>query len=319
MPIIRNLNIEDTEVYREQLIQYIYERNINNVHMESYNFKDAEVEYRELLSYFHDDKAIIYGAIEQNKLIGFIYAYQYPFRDDISRIYISILYVNKEYRSRHIGKNLLREIENYAQKIKVRAVYLHTEAFNTDVVKFYQRNGYEIERIQMIKNVERKSIEIIDWTQDIRGEIYELREADIKRNELDLVNLFLMNTKAHILADCFDQKWAEEKIKDLQGYVAENKAIVYGFLYKEELVGFIWVFPYSYKGEKRYLLNALTVLPKYRGKGIADILFQTVEKRIEEKGLSLYLLVDKANERAYSFYKKHGMKDELFQYVKYIN
>lgn len=317
MANIKVLDVKDILSYRERLIQYIFESYKNTVYMESYSYKDAGSKYDDLLLYVNDKKAIVYGAIEENELIGFVWAYKFPFRDDKSRFYIGILHINEKYRNMHIGRQLLYEIENYAKEIDIHAIYLHAEVCNTGAVKFYRRNGYRVERIQLVKK------RLDEWQQDdennakITGEgVYELKEADIRNFNKSLIELFMINTSAHILTDCFDEIWAKKKIEELEGYVKESKAIVYGFFQKRNLIGFIWVFPYAYKGQKRYLLNAITVFPEYRGNNIADKLFRSIENHLRNQ--VLYTLVDKANERAYRFYQNQGMKEEAYQFVKVL-
>ncbi len=151
MPIVRILDVRDIERYRARFIYYIFDSFKNTLYMDTYTIKDAEDKYGDLLLHASHKKAIVCGAIEDNELIGFIWAYKYPFRDDHSRLYISILHIDEEYRSMNIGSQLLFEIEAYARQEKIHAIYLHAEAFNTGALRFYQRNGYEFERIQMVK------------------------------------------------------------------------------------------------------------------------------------------------------------------------
>lgn len=82
--------------------------------------------------------------------------------------------------------------------------------------------------------------------------------------------------------------------------------------------GFVWIFPYGYKGETRYLLNAITVFSEYKGKKVADKLFQSIEQQAKEDYKTLYTFVDKVNERVYRFYKKHKMIEEIYQYAKEV-
>lgn len=165
MPGIKFLKSRDIEFYKEQLIRYIYESNRNAAYMESYSKNDAKDKYEELLSYSKEKKAIVYGAIEEGNLIGFIWAYRYAFREDQSRLYVSILHVDKAYRNMHVGRELLTTVEERAAKEKINTVYLHAEADNLGAVRFYEKNGYEIERIQLAK----RKFENIDDIKCVRG------------------------------------------------------------------------------------------------------------------------------------------------------
>jgi ribosomal protein S18 acetylase RimI-like enzyme len=134
-----------------------------------------------------------------------------------------------------------------------------------------------------------------------------------------LAELFLINTKAHILTQSEDYQTAFVRITELIDYIMQDKAIVYGYFDKKELAGFIWVFPYEYRKEERYLLNAITVLPEYRKKHIASRLFESVENEIYGKKTALFTFVDVVNEKGRHFYQRHGMEEEAYQLVKNIH
>lgn len=151
MQVIRQLNIEDLRNFKDTIIRFIYESNKKAAYMESYNKAHAKEKYEELLSYVDDFKAVVYGAVKDAKLVGFLWAYKYPFRDDKDRLYVSILHVEQEYRSKKIGSSLLAEIEQYAKKENYSSVFLHTEAFNQGAIRFYERCGYDVERLQLVK------------------------------------------------------------------------------------------------------------------------------------------------------------------------
>ena len=126
----------------------------------------------------------------------------------------------------------------------------------------------------------------------------------------------MINTRAHILTEGFNSQWAEKKIMDLPEYISEGKAIVLGFFDGEELVGFMWVFPYIYKAKERWLLNAITMFLQYRGKGAAGEMFIQMERLLANTEKDLYTHVDAANKAAWHFYIAQGMEEEELQMVK---
>lgn len=134
-----------------------------------------------------------------------------------------------------------------------------------------------------------------------------------------MAELFFINTKAHILTQSADYQMMLIKIIELIDYIMRDKAIVYGYFDKTEITGFIWVFPYKYQKEERYLLNAITVFPEYRKKHIASMLFASVEKEIYCKRKALFTFVDVVNEKGRLFYQRHGMEEEAYQLVKNIH
>lgn len=150
---IKLLTLEEVMNFGQEITHFIFESNKNAAYMDSYTVEDAEKKMEELQLYMQSGKAVIVGAIEDNDLLGFLWAYTYPFRDDTNRLYLSIIHVDEKYRNRKIGKQLLDRIDEYAHKIGRCAIYLHAEAFNTGAIKFYKQNGFSPERIQLVRKV----------------------------------------------------------------------------------------------------------------------------------------------------------------------
>lgn len=62
-----------------------------------------------------------------------------------------MLQVHPEYRGRGIGKTLLSRLEKYAVENGYDAIDMITSASNDGAIRFYEREGYEIERLQLYK------------------------------------------------------------------------------------------------------------------------------------------------------------------------
>lgn len=152
MTKIERLSCQDAQIARDALIDYICESNQMAAHMGSYQREDAQMKYQELLEYLKAGKAVSFGAWDRERLTGFVWAYEYPFREDLSRIYVSILHVHRDYRGRGIGKELLSAVEAEAAARGLGSVYLHAEAENHRSLRFYQRMGYHKERVQLCKS-----------------------------------------------------------------------------------------------------------------------------------------------------------------------
>lgn len=128
----------------------------------------------------------------------------------------------------------------------------------------------------------------------------------------------MINTKAHVLTESFDQQWVSGKITELIEYISKEQALVLGYFEKKELEGFIWVFPYKFHKEERNKLNAITVFPKFRKKHIDKKLFRGMEYELRNDNRAIYTFVDVANEGGYNFYLKQGMVEEVYQLMKKI-
>lgn len=314
MQKIKKLTIEDAQTFKKDIIHFIYDSVKNSAHEDSYSMSDAECKYAEMVEYMKVDKALVCGATIGNSLCGFIWGYEFPFRDDKQRLYVSILHVEEKFRNQNLGMLLLEYIEKQAKVLGYHAVFLHTEAFNKGAIRFYERMGYELERVQLVK---RTFVKTKNADNAKGGRL--LTDRDILKNKEILIYLFMLNTKAHILTECFDSRWVEKKIMDLPKYISEGKAVVLGCFDREDLVGFMWVFPYTYKKEPRWMLNAITVLPQYRKKGVAGKMFMQMERLLASTEKILYTYVDVANEAAWRFYIAQGMEEEEFQMVKELS
>ena len=155
--LIKRLTTEDIFYNKESIVRYIFESNTNCSFMNEYSMEDATNKWTELYNYSLNNQALAYGAFANynSKIVmaGFVWAYEYPFREELHRLYVSILHVHREYRSAGIGKQLMKKIEDEALTAGYSAVYLHAEGFNDRGIKFYNKNGYETERVQLVKKL----------------------------------------------------------------------------------------------------------------------------------------------------------------------
>lgn len=149
---IEFLTVEKAEKNKEKLARFYYENVKSCSCMERFSLDDAFVKMGSLISHISDHTAIAYGAFDRHELVGFIWAYSYPFREE-QRIYVNEIRVMNEYRNQGIGAELLRVIEERTKAMGIRTIYLHAEASNSEAINFYKSNGYEEERVQLKKEV----------------------------------------------------------------------------------------------------------------------------------------------------------------------
>lgn len=149
---IVTLSSKDVKKYFEKISQYIYESNMMCDYIKTYSIDDARMKTTEMEKYVANGRAIVVGAIEDEKMVGFIWSYKYPYREDFNRLYASIVHVDKEYRRQSIGAGLISKLEQEAIKLGIKKIYLHSEATSKSV-DFYEREGFEKERIQLVKEL----------------------------------------------------------------------------------------------------------------------------------------------------------------------
>ncbi|MCF0137044.1 MAG: GNAT family N-acetyltransferase [Oscillospiraceae bacterium] len=147
---IEKLGAERAESFFETLTDYYYANSIKCSCLESFTRSDAENKIRSMISHIADGSAIVYGSIGDGELLGYIWAYRISFRDE-DRVYVSEVHVSEKCRGQGTGHQLLAAVEEEARKMKVPALYIHTEADNSGAIKLYEREGYRMERVQMRK------------------------------------------------------------------------------------------------------------------------------------------------------------------------
>lgn len=95
---------------------------------------------------------------ENEKIVGLIvgvinndeterYDFKAPKRGRITE-----LIVDKEYRGKQIGKQLLDAMKEYLKSNKCEKILIAVFGYNESAIKFYERNGYHIRMIDMIED-----------------------------------------------------------------------------------------------------------------------------------------------------------------------
>jgi len=144
------LNREQCLKYKERLTSFYYSNIKTCAYMGSFTYKDAEQKMDGLIEHVSNGSAIVYGVYDSEDLIGYVWAYEHPFREEI-RMYVNEIHVDEAYRNRGIGKQLLSAVENQVKERGYGALYIHAEGNNDDAIRLYQNEGYVVERVQLRK------------------------------------------------------------------------------------------------------------------------------------------------------------------------
>lgn len=83
-------------------------------------------------------REICYFAYDDKNVVGGIYGYIEYF----GWLYVSLLYVEDDFRNRGIGSKLLHKMELYAQNNYCKGIYLNTWEFQAKI--FYCKKGYTL-------------------------------------------------------------------------------------------------------------------------------------------------------------------------------
>lgn len=107
-----------------------------------------------------ENKGIIYLAIEDNKVLGFISGIV-EVTDEFDSLFISLkksgriteLCIEESSRSKGIGVKLLHETENYLKCQGCEFVYIEVFGPNKKAFNFYDKNGYNLRNIEVMKKI----------------------------------------------------------------------------------------------------------------------------------------------------------------------
>lgn len=150
---IKQVSSEMCKNRKQDIAKIIFNSMNFGCDLEWYSIAEALVKCDELKQYIELENAIAFSAIEENEINGFIWAYPYSERGDESRVYISIIYVNENFRDASVGKHLVKAVEEAAKRKGYKKVWLHTGGSNFGARKFYEKIGFKQERVQYIKNI----------------------------------------------------------------------------------------------------------------------------------------------------------------------
>ena len=149
---IEELSPDNVQQYRNEIAQFYYQNIRTCSCFEHYSFEESYEKIGDLINHLSSNTCSAYGAFEGDEIIGYIWAYLHPFREE-TRMYINEIRVKEEYRNRGIGKELMRMVEERAKELNLPALYLHAEATNPDAIRLYESIGYKTERIQLRKDI----------------------------------------------------------------------------------------------------------------------------------------------------------------------
>ncbi len=149
---IEPITAEIAEGYRSELAQLYFDNVRSNAFHSHYTYTEAYEKINDLIGHLRDNTAVVFGAFDDEKIVGFIWSYVHQFREE-KRMYVSEIRVKEEYRKHGIGNQMMRMVEDKAREMGLGAVYLHAEANNPEALRFYKVVGFCEERIQMRKEI----------------------------------------------------------------------------------------------------------------------------------------------------------------------
>jgi len=149
---IIEVNYNNFDIYKDDLKRLLLENMIRHLAAGKVDEDYFEAKTIEIKKYLYENKAVIFLYLTDDNVKGCIWAYPKTFLDE-QRLFVQLLQVCSDSRNCGIGRKLLEKIENYAKKNNYHAVDMITSVSNEGALRFYQREGYEIERVQLLKKL----------------------------------------------------------------------------------------------------------------------------------------------------------------------
>lgn len=149
---IRVLTLEDAIVHKDALVKLLYEILVSNFQELLCTY--AEKYYHDMRGFLQDGSAIVFGAFSDKKLVGIIWGYEISHFGQ-KRIHCTMIGVKNGYRGQDIGSQLLRELETVALSRGLNHIEVMVTSENEDALRYYNRNGFRVERVKMLKTIEQ--------------------------------------------------------------------------------------------------------------------------------------------------------------------
>lgn len=148
-------DVKDLLVELEEYIVSIDKDNLDCVHPE-YREKMAVLDLEEV----KNNNGKCYIAVCNNKVMGLIMGTIIKFDEYDYLDYkcpkcgkITELIISKKARSKGIGQQLMKKIENYFKSINCEYIIIDVFAINTNGIKFYEQQGYHTRGLIDIKKL----------------------------------------------------------------------------------------------------------------------------------------------------------------------
>lgn len=165
---IKFISESDLEKNKQILIELL-EENYSINFPERNNLKEYAINsYKDMVRFNKDNSAILVGAYDSTKIVGFLWAYKREFLGE-KRIHIGHIIVNSSVRARGIGTKLLDRLEMLACQEEIYKIELMATLENENTMKFYKSKNFNITRVQLEKKL---------------GELNENRKSSGKERKL---------------------------------------------------------------------------------------------------------------------------------------
>ncbi|UJS28633.1 GNAT family N-acetyltransferase [Macrococcoides canis] len=109
--------------------------------------------YYDIFSFIENESSYIYGHLENDTVVSFIWAYNRKVNDE-DRVHISYISVESTYSGRGYGSALIKKIRDTSLKNNIKKLELNVSSNNENALRLYEKLGFVTESILLTKQIE---------------------------------------------------------------------------------------------------------------------------------------------------------------------
>lgn len=140
------------QLTQQHALDYLELRQTSEVEYPEYVGPSAERELlagpdniSSLLTLYSQEGTLIFGAFDDNKLIGTLAVSRKLSPKFKHRGFIWGMYVRKEYRQLHVGEKLIKHVKSWADNHdEVKVLWLQVTESNLPAISFYKKHDFEL-------------------------------------------------------------------------------------------------------------------------------------------------------------------------------
>lgn len=107
---------------------------------------------KKLKTYIKNDKAIALAIRQNTKLVALVWFFEKTILGK-NVLHVNHFVVDEIYRGIGLGRLLIEEVHKHGESKNISQVELLATKNNIEAVRFYEKNGYDIERFLMVKRL----------------------------------------------------------------------------------------------------------------------------------------------------------------------
>lgn len=149
---IKLLNEDDVVKNEIKLVHFMYMVLTENVDFEVSN-EMCKTYYKNMKKFVKDGSAILFGAFNGEVMVGFHWGFE-TYVNNRKRIHSYFNAIEPEFRGQKIGSRFFVKLEEEAKKRNIYEIEAMCTYSNTGAVNYHLKNGFEIERLKVLKKLE---------------------------------------------------------------------------------------------------------------------------------------------------------------------